>query len=253
MTITITYDSLSFTYPNLSLVPELPFGFDGSNVRRGRTAEMLKITGILFKEDAETCIDIYRAWRDDKLPEEDPQKTGVVGATVLVSGEDIGFNWTDKPCWFNKSPDITYAGIYAKVTLEFVDAEQALEIMLEEEQDSEEDGLDLGTITINGAVITLLSRPYHYTDLPQLARNPAGAHVISGQLTLQEVKEIEGWVTDSDIALLESWLNTTTATTPAPNDWFPANWQKPTSKNRPVNGVQTLTHDVKLQLIKIKG
>lgn len=253
MAITITYDNLSFTYPNLSLVPELPFGFDGSNIRRGRTAEILKITGILRKDDAESLIDIYRSWRNDKLLEEDPQKTGEVGVAILVSGEDVGFNWTSKLCWFNKSPDIAYAGIYTKVTIEVVDAEQALEVLLEEEQDKEEDGIDLGTITINGAVITLLSRPYNYTGLPQVSRNPAGAHIISGQLTLEEIEDIEGWVTDSDLSLLESWLNTTTAMTPSNNDWFPTEWQKPTAKNRLVNGNQTLTYDVKLQRVKIKG
>jgi hypothetical protein len=253
MAFEITYDGTTFTYPNLSLSAELPFGFDGSNVRRGRTAEMLKITGVLLKEDAETLIDLYRAWRDEKILEEDPEKTGELGAVVLVSGEDIGFSWEQKQCWFNKAPDITYAGIYAKTTIEVVDAEQALQIIVEEEEDKEEDGIDLGTLTLGDAVITLLVRPENYGDLPQLQRNPAGAHVISGSLTLEEVKDVEGWVTETDLPLLESWLNTTIATTPAPNTWFPTNWQRPTAKKRTVESAIQTTYDVKLQLVKIKG
>lgn len=253
MAIEISYDGATFTYPNLSLTAELPFGFDGSDAKRGRTAEMLKVTGLLLKADAEALIDLYRAWRDVKVLEVDPKKSGVVGEVVLVSGEDVGFNWTNKQCWFNKAPDIAYAGIFAKVTVELIDAEQSLQIMAEEEQDSEEDGIDLGTLTLGGAVITLLVRPETYGDLPQLQRNPAGAHVISGSLTLEEVKDVEGWVIESDLPLLESWINTTIATTPDPNDWFPTSWQRPTAKKRTVSGTIETTYDVKFQLVKVKG
>jgi hypothetical protein len=249
----LSYDGSTFVYPNLSLAPELPFGFDGSNVRRGRTAEMVKITGLLLRDDAESLISIYQSWRDDKILEEDPQKTGELGAVVLVSGEDIGFLWEDNPCWFNKAPDIIYAGIYAKTSIELVDATQALQILVEEEEDKEEDGIDLGTLSLGGATITLLVRPKTYSDLPQLQRNPAGAHVISGSLTLEEVQDVEGWVTETDLPLLESWLNTTIATTPASNAWFPTNWQRPTAKKRTVNAAIETTYDVKLQLVKIKG
>jgi hypothetical protein len=249
MAIEISYDGDTFTYPNLSLTAELPFGFDGSDVRRGRTAEMLKVTGLLMRADAESLIDLYRAWRTDKLPEEDPEKSGQQGAVVLVSGEDVGFNWTNKPCWFSKAPDIAYAGIYAKVSVELVDAAQALEIMMEEKEDAEEDGIDHGTLTLNGAVITLKTYPNTYTSLPQLERNPAGAHVISGALTLVEVKEIDGWVSSTHLPLLTSWLNTTIGTTPVANAWFPVSWTKPKAEVRKTG----LTYDVQFQLIKIIG
>jgi hypothetical protein len=253
MAIEISYDGDTFTYPNLSLTAELPFGFEGSDAKRGRTAEMLKISGLLLKADAETLIDLYRAWRDDKILEEDPQKTGVIGAVVLVSGEDIGFNWTEKPCWFVNAPELSYAGIYAKVLITVVDAQQALEILIQEEEDSEETGIDYGTLEINGATITLTSYPETYEGLPKLARNPVGVHVISGSLSLDEVKEVEGWVSATDLELLTAWLNSTVAATPDPDTWFPVNWSKPTGKNRTISGTVTLTYDVNFELIKVKG
>lgn len=252
MAIELYYNGDIFTYPNLSLT-ELPFGFEDSEVKRGRTAETLNLTGLLLKEDAETLIDFYRSWRDDKIEEEDPQKTGVVGATVSVSGDGIGFEWVERLCWFSKAPELSDAGVFARVSISLVDAEQALEILVEENQDSEEDGIDLGALTLGGAVITLTSYPNSYQGLPQLDRNPAGAHVISGSLSLEEIQEVEGWVSATDLTLLTTWLNTTVAATPAVNSWFPVSWSRPSAENRTIDGTVTLTYNVQLQLIKIKG
>lgn len=252
MTIELTYDGETFTYPNLCLT-ELPFGFEESDVKRGRTAEVLNLSGLLKREDAEAILVIYRNWRNDKIEEQDPQKTGVIGATVGVSGDGIGFEWIDRPCWFSKAPEITYAGIYARVSIGLVDAEQSLEVLVEEEEDSEEEGVDFGTFSLGGATINLTAYPNVYEGLPELSRNPAGAHVISGSLTLEEIKEIEGWVSSTDLSLLVSWLNTTIATTPAANSYFPTSWDRPSAKNRTIEGVVTLTYDIQIRLVKIKG
>lgn len=248
MTIEISYSGVTFAYPNMRL-KELPFGFDGSNVKRGRSVEKLTLTGLLMREDAETLIDLYRSWRDDKIEEEDPQQTGVVGVCVLITATGLGFNWTSKECWFSKAPELKAAGIYANVSIELVDAEQALQVLMEDKEDSDEDGIEYGVITLGGAVINLTAYPNSYNDLPTLARNPAGAHIISGSLSLVEIKEVEGWVTDAHLTLLTSWLNTTVATTPSPGTWFPVNWTKPKAEIRKVG----LTYNVQLQLTKIKG
>lgn len=244
--ITIAYSGTTVTIPDRLV--KIPFGFNEVNTRRGRTSEALSIEGFLLREDAAALIALFKAWRDVKITEEDPQKTGVVGATVAVTGSGVGFSWTNKACWIDKAPTTQDAGIFVKVSADFVDATQALQILLEERDDADEDGVNLGTITLGSAVINLLSYPVTFDDLPQPTRNPAGVHVITGQLTLQESKEIEGWVTEANKNNLEAWINTVTAATPAPNSWFPVSYQKPSAKTRFGN----TTFDVNLKIIKIR-
>lgn len=246
--VTVTFGTDSFTFPNFSLV-ELPFTFDSTDVTRGRTAETLALTGLLLRADAEAVVDLYRAWRDARIIEEDPKKSGVVGTTVAVTGEGIGFDWTNVPCWFSQAPEITYAGVYARVAVSFVDAAQALEIMMEEKEDADEDGLNYGTLTLGGAVINLTSYPTSYTDFPQLDRNPVGIHVISGYLSLVEIQEVEGWVTQTHLPLLTAWLNSTVTTTPAANALFPVSWSRPEVEARKGG----ITFNIQMQLVKIKG
>jgi hypothetical protein len=246
--VTVTFGTEAFEFPDFSLV-ELPFGFDSTDVTRGRTAETLALTGLLLRADAEAVVDLYRAWREVRVLEEDPKKSGAVGTTVAVTGEGIGFDWTNVPCWFSQAPEITYAGVYARVAVSFVDAAQALEIMMEEKEDADEDGLNYGTITLGGAVINLTSYPTSYTDFPQLDRNPVGIHVISGYLSLVEIQDVEGWVSDTDLALLTSWLNTTVMTTPAADSFFPVSWSRPKVEARKSG----ITFNIQMQLVKIKG
>jgi hypothetical protein len=225
-----------------------PFSFNEANTRRGRTSEVLSIEGFMLRADAEALLNLFRAWRNVKITEEDPQKTGALGATVAVSGSGVGFSWINKACWIDNAPRIQDAGIFVRVSVDFVDATQALQVLLEERDDTDEDGMNLGTITLGTAVINLLSYPVTFDELPQPTRNPAGVHVITGKLTLQESKEIEGWVTETNKNNLETWINTVTASTPAVNTWFPVSYQKPVAKTRFGN----TTYDVNLKIIKIR-
>ena len=244
--ITLSYAGSTVTIPDR--LAKLPFAFNDSNVRRGRAAEMLSIDGFMLRQDALSVISLFKAWKDVKITEEDQQKTGAVGATVSVTGSGTGFSWTSRACWFEKSPTIQDAGVFVRLSVDLIDANQALQIMLEERDDADEDGISMGTITLGSAVINLLSYPVQYDELPEVSRNPAGVHVMTGQLTLQESKEIEGWVTESNKNNLESWLTTTIATTPAPNTWYPIAYQKPVAKTRFGN----VTYDVNLKIIKIR-
>lgn len=246
MAITASYSGSSVTFPNRLI--KSPFGFNESNTRRGRTAEILSIEGLLLRSEASSLVALFNLYRAAKITEEDPQKTGALGATVAVTGSGTGFSWTNRACWIDKAPSIVHAGAFVKVSVDFVDATQALEVLLQERDDADEDGMNLGTETLGSAVINLLAYPKSYEELPQISRNPAGVNVITGQLTLQEIKQIEGWVTEANKNNLESWLNTTIATTPAVNSWYPVEFQRPVAKTRFGN----TTYDVNLKLIKIK-
>lgn len=247
---TLSYSGASFTFPNLTAHP---LGFDG-DAQRGRTAETLTFAGLLRSTEANTLLGIYRAWRDAKLPEEDPARTGVVGATVAVTDSGPGFSWSARPAWFREPPAIEQVGGYTRVTASLVDAAQALAVLLREQEESleVEAGLGLGTRTFGGAVVNLTARPNDFGDLSQPELSPAGAHVITGPLAVEEIERIEGWVTAAHLPTLESWLKTTVATRPAAGTWFPTGWTQPVARARPNGGALAVAYDVAFSVVKIR-
>lgn len=250
--ITISYNGSSFTYPNLA---QHPLAFDAQQVTRGRTAEALDLSGLLLKPQADSLLAIFRAWRNAKLPEEPPERTGSVGATVAVSGGGPGFSWSNRACWFREAPACEQVGPFTRVRLSVVDANQALAILLRDIEEGQEEPLSTnqGTLTLGGAVINLTARPDSRADLPRAELSPSGAHIITGPLTLSETREVRGWVTAADLTTLESWVNTTVATTPAANSWFPTAWTTPTAFLRRDAGTVTTAYEVGLTLVKIRG
>lgn len=251
--ITISYGGSSFTYPNLA---EHPLTFDATDAQRGQVAEGLSASGLLLADQADSLLVLWRAWNSARLPEDAPELTGTVGSTVAVSGRGPGFDWsTPRACWFSDAPSITQVGIFSRVSVSVVDATQALAVILrqQEEQAEQTNPLNLGTLALGGATINLTARPDTFDGLPQLQLNPAAAHVISGPLALQELREVEGWVTAAHLTLLETWVKTTIATTPAANSWFPTSWTRPTAVMRANGGALALTYDVGLTLVKVRG
>jgi hypothetical protein len=246
----LSYSGASFTFPHLTAHP---LGFDG-DAQRGRTAETLTLTGLLRSAQANTLIGIYRAWRDAKLPEEAPERTGVVGATVAVTDSGPGFNWSARPAWFRESPGVEQVGAYTRVTASLVDAAQALAVLLREQEESleVEAGLGLGTLSLGGAVVNLTVRPDSFDGLPQAPLSPAGAHVITGSLAVVETREVQGWVTAAHLPTLESWLKTTVATRPAVGTWFPVSWTQPVARARPNGGTLAVAYDVAFTVVKIR-
>ena len=246
----LAYSGASFTFPNLTAHP---LGFEG-DAQRGRTAETLTFAGLLRSTEANTLLGIYRAWRDAKLPEEDPARTGVVGATVAVTDSGPGFSWSARPAWFREPPAIEQVGGYTRVTASLVDATQALAVLLREQEESleVEAGLGLGTLAFGGAVVNLTARPDSFDGLPQAELTPAGAHVITGSLAVVETREVQGWVTAAHLPTLESWLKTTVATRPAAGTWFPVGWTQPVARARPNGGTLAVAYDVAFTVVKIR-
>ena len=247
---TLAYSGASFTFPNLTAHP---LGFDG-DAQRGRTVETLTFTGLLRRTEANTLLGIYRAWRDAKLPEEDPARTGVVGATVAVTDSGPGFSWSARPAWFREPPAVDQVGAYTRVTASVVDAAQSLAVLLREAEESleSEAGLGLGTLTFGGAVVNLTARPDSFDGLPQAELSPAGAHIISGPLVAVEVREVQGWVTAAHLVTLESWLKTTVAARPVAGDWWPVSWSPAIARARPNGGTLAVAYDVSFQVVKIR-
>lgn len=249
---TLAYSGASFTFPNLTAHP---LAFDVTDASRGKVAEVLTLTGILSVAESNTFKGIWQAWRDARLPQEPPERTGTVGATVAVTASGPGYSWSSRAAWFNEAPSFEAAGALVRVTASMVDANQSLAVRLREleEGEEEQEALSLGTLTLGSATINLTARPNSYDSLPQPELSPAGAHVITGQLVLEEIREVKGWVTAANLTNLESWLTTTIATTPAANAWFPTAWTTPAARLKRNAGAVSIVYDVGLTLLKIRG
>ena len=250
--ITLSYGGTTYTFPNLT---EHPFGYDEVDVRRGQAARRWALSGIVSREDGATIAGLYAAWNAVKILEDDPTRTGVVGATVGLTGAAPGFAWnTAVPCWFASAPSIAMAGMFCRVSTTLVDAAQALAILLRqgEEEAEQEAQLNLGTITLGSAVVNLTARAEGFADLPALALTPGGRHVITGPISITETRRVQGWVTAANLALLETWLTTTTAASPSTGAWFPTEWSEPVARRRADGGTISVDYNVAFTVAKIK-
>jgi hypothetical protein len=250
--ITISYGGTTYTFPNLT---EHPFGFDEVDVRRGRAARRWALSGIVNREDGATIASLYAAWNAVKILEDDPTRTGVVGATVGLTGAAPGFSWsTSVPCWFDSPPSIAMAGMFCRVSCSFVDASQSLAILLRQGEEEAEQAaqLNLGTFTLGSAVVNLTARPDGFTDLPSLALSPAGKHLLTGSLVATETRRVQGWVTAANLTALETWLTTTTAASPSTGAWFPTEWSEPVARRRADGGTIGTYYDVAFTVAKIR-
>lgn len=251
MTITLAYAGTTFQFPNLL---EQAFSIEG-DARRGRTYRAWSLSGIVSRSEAATFMGLYEAYRAVKVLEDDPSRTGVVGATVALTGSSPGFSWsTAVPCWFSDAPAVPMAGAFIRLSATVIDAAGALAVILREGEEQAEQSaqLGLGTLTLGGATITLTARPDGLTDLPSVALTPAGRHVITGSLALTQTRQVVGYVPAAQLAALETWITTTTAATPATGDWFPVNWSEPVAVRRADGGTMGLFYDVAFGLTRIR-
>lgn len=250
--ITLSYNGSTYTFPNLT---DHPVGFEETETSRGRVARQWAVTGIVSREDAKAISDIFRDWYAARILDGDPAETGLTGITADFTGEAPGFEWTTPvPCWFNGAPQIQMAGAFCRVSLSVVDAEEALAVLLAQKEDEvqDEDVLQLGTITFGTAVVNLKARPDGYTDLPSVALNPSGRHIITGPLGLTQILRIDGWVDAINLPLLEDWAETNTIVSPVTGDYFLTEWSEPVADKRVQNGVMDIYYDVKFTVTKIR-
>lgn len=250
---TITYAGASFTFPNLTAHP---LSFDTTDASRGKAAEVLTFTGILKGTEANTLKGIWQAWRDARLPQEPPERSGVVGATVAVTATGPGFAWSNRAAWFTDAPAFeAISSARTRVTAAFIDANQSLAVRLRdlEEAEEEQEALSLGTITLGTAVINLTEQPDALEPPPAPELSPAGAHILTGPLVAIERREIRGWVTAANRTNLVSWFATTVAATPAAGAWFPVSRLKPEARLQRNAGVVSIVYDVAFEVIKIRG
>jgi hypothetical protein len=242
----------SFTFNTLTAQP---FGYAETDTQAGLTARRWRISGLCTPEQWQDLLDVYDEWQSDRKEDEDSIKSRVIGTTVPLTAYANGITWTSVACWFLSAPSGEQAGPYISVDAEVVDAIQALEVLLYQEEKNKQrsDALlpDLGTVTVGTTVLTLLKPMETYDNIPQVALTAAGSHYISGPLTASRIRDIEGTTDTPGWEALLAWFEEIVQTTPSLGTYYPVSPPTATAEALLDQGVKSTRYTVSLRLLEI--
>lgn len=237
------------SFPKLTVQP---FGYEETDTRAGLAARKWLVTGLLEPSEWLALLGVYDAWRSIRIQDEPTKTSGVVGHTISFSGSTDSQSWSNIASWFIGAPQAEQSGSKLKATVELVDANQALAVLLKQQEDegavSEDTLPDLGTITLGGATITLLKPVDTFAQGPQLELTASGVHYVSGPLVPVKVRDIEGTTTESGWNQILAWYETTIASVPSAGSYFPTSPPVATAEQRIISGVSTTVYTVTIQL-----
>jgi len=228
-----------------------PFGYEETDTRAGQTARKWLVTGLLRPSEWLALLSEYDTWRDTRIDDEPTEVSGVIGTTVSFSGSGPGGqSWTSVACWFIAAPSAEQSGAYLSASVELVDANQALAVLLkaEEQAATQEDLPDLGTITIGTTVLTLLKPVDAYATSPTMELTAAGSHYIQGALVPYRIKDVEGTTNLSGWNDIRTWYETQITAVPIAGSYFPITSPSATAENKIISGVKTVQYTVSIQL-----
>lgn len=240
----------SSSFPTLTAQP---FGYDESETRNGLTAKKWTVTGLLTPEEWLDLLDEYDAWRDLRIDDPDTATSETVGTTVLLDGTGPGGQtWTNVACWFSAAPQGTQAGSRISATVELVDATEALQVLLKQQEIAEvEEELNIGDITIGTTTLRLTKPADTYNQGPQTQLTLAGAHLITGPRVVEEVLDVEGLTDVNGWNDVRDWYESAIVSQPTAGDYYPISPPTASARNKVINGVKTVEYTVNIQLIKI--
>lgn len=246
----------SFTFNTLTAQP---YGFEELEAYSGLSARAWRVQGLCTQAQWASITNVYGAWRDARITDEDTLKSRVVGTTVSFSGNAAGLTFSATPCWFLAAPSGEQTGAYISVSFNVVDAAQYLDALLRQQEKNAERNKaldpDLGTLTISyggyTAVLTLTKPPQTYSNNPTVQLTAAGKPYISGPLAATRVRDVEGTCDASNWASLQSWYETIVVATPGTGTWYPTTPPSATATAEIQNGVKTTIYAVTLQLTQL--
>jgi hypothetical protein len=248
---------MGITVGNLTIraLQEFPFAHSG-DAMTGRTARRWPVKCVLTPADWLTLNGIYTTWRTARLADQDTMVSLAVGSTVNTSGTIWGMSWSNVPAWFSEPPVPSSLGAMVGVSFELVDAAQQLAIMLREQEittqvaDNES---TYGTLSVGGLTLNLTAEAPGFEDGPTMELAATGTHVIRGPLLASKVRRVQGWThTVGADDTIRAWYETTIATTPAVDAWFPIT--PPTVEQVPVivAGARVTRFQISLDLKQVR-
>lgn len=237
-----------------------PFGYEGE-ARTGLTARTFKMSGLLTAAEWQTLVSEYNSWRSTRIQDPDTLLSGVVGTTISVTiTSSNNLSVTALPCWFADPPSGEQTGRYVSATVVMVDAAQALQVLLrqQEKQRQNNEALvpNLGTVTFTRAsgispVVTLTKPMETRRDGPSVALTATGVSVVTGPLGSHKVREIEGYISTGALSDLLAWYDETVAAVPAATSWFPVSAPSATAEVIINAGVKSTRYNVTLSALQI--
>lgn len=238
-----------------------PFGYEG-DARTGLTARTFRISGLLTPTEWQTLVLEYNAWRTTRIQDQDTVLSGVVGTTIaLTTGVSINnLSVSNLACWFAEPPAGEQAGAYVSATVVLVDAAQALQVLLRQQektrQSTEATTPSLGTVTFTRAagtspVVTLTRPMLTRQDGPQVALTATGVSYVTGPLTAHKVRQIEGYLSTGTFDDLLAWYDETIAAVPAATSWFPIAPPTATAEVIISSGAKSTRYNVTLTALQI--
>jgi len=232
-----------------------PFAYEGE-ARTGLTARTFRLAGLLTPVQWASLVGIYDTWRGTRITDADTLSSGTVGTTVSLTIASInGLSVTALACWFADPPSAEQVGAYLQVTATLVDANQALAVLLRQEEKSRQQGEaktpSLGTVTLGSCTVTLTRPMETRRDGPSVALTAAGTSYITGPLAAHKIRQIEGYISSGTYSDLLSWYDTTIASSPAASSWFPVS--EPTANAEVIisGGAKSTRYTVQLTALQI--
>lgn len=235
------------------LLTAQPFGYEG-DARAGLTARTFQIAGLLTPAEWVALVGAYNAWRDLRITDPDTFKAAAIGTTVnlTISGAN-GLAVTALPCWFASAPAGEQAGRYIQASATLVDAAQALAVLLREREKALDRDLPagLGTVTLGSATVTLTAPMLTRRDGPQVAMTAGGTSHVTGPLVAHQFRQIQGFISSGTPDDVLSWYDSTIASIPAANSWFPVSEPSFTAEPIVSGGVKLTRYSVSLSAVRI--
>lgn len=228
-----------------------PFGYEETDTKAGLSSRKWLVQGLLQPSEWITLLGVYDAWRNTRISDDDTLFSGVVGTTVAFSGTGAGGqSWSNVACWFTAAPQAEQVGAYVSASCEVVDANQALQVLLRQQelQSESEDLLDLGSVTVGTTSLKLLKPMESYASGPQLELTASGGHYVSGPLVVQRVRDIEGTTNSTGWSNVRSWYESQIVSVPSVGSWFPVTPPSATAQSKIINGAKTTEYTISIQL-----
>jgi hypothetical protein len=206
-------------------------------------------------------IENYNQWRDLRIQDEDTTKSLVVGTTISFSGTGpAGLQWSNVACWYLSAPVGDHlSDKYLQVSVEIVDANEALEVILKQREDeetaAEAELPDFGTVTIGGVVLVLTKPKESYNTGPSLGLTAGGTHYVSGPLVVEKIMDIEGYFDTSEYpdGWLDicDWYEQQIVATPLAGSDFPISAPTTTAEKKVTNGMNSTRYTVSIRLGRV--
>jgi hypothetical protein len=229
-----------------------PYGHEG-DARQGLTARKWTISGLVTKAQWVSLNSVYETWRNLRIADSDTLLSGTIGSTVSFTGTGFGQTWSGVSCWFTAPPSATPAGVYLDASCELVDATQALQVLLREQEKQRQNSEALipsfSTITLGTVTVTPLEPPDGYADTPQPQLSAGGRHYFTGPLGATATRRIRAHVSAADYLTLRTWFETQVATTPASGVWYPVNFPTPSAEVIITGGAKSTRYTVEIEQV----